>query len=247
MDTPSEIVQEVTVAKPLVDEKFQITAGNIKKVARDLQSKCEMLCRTLQVEGIFSTYYTRNKSHRFNLEYTISSETISQELKTYYTNQIINNDNTLHDIRNELDVLESKYSTCLESYGVEYVKGAYRNPFNELRNICNESNIGDKISYARKTALVDILQKGYAEIRNMINYVESHLTKTADRLNRMNPYRKRHGRVLDLIAEGEEYLSTIYVRCENLKMEITNEYQKYSKEKICATQSHESYGPTAIL
>ena len=242
------VTPTVEVVLPaLVDEKRRITPAGIKKVTRDIQSKCEMLCRTLHIKDICTINYTRSKNSVFKISCSLY-ENVGKTLIDNYTSQITDNDNSFKDLRNIVKDLEVKYVEAINVYGLEYIAETYRNPFHEIHDLFLEKSVADKIASKNRSNLTDFINRIIGEIQVMMNGIPGYIISQADRLSRENYHERRSTRTyrLELVAEKE--LSNIYVRCEQFKTEVTDEYKKYQTERICpVNQGHEGIGPAAIL
>ena len=248
MDT-IQITNEVKAPEnPLVEERRRITTAGIRKITKDLQSKCDMLCRTLNVKDVCTVNYTRSRHSSFRLRYNMY-DAVNVALLTNYTKQISDNDASFKDLRESLQDIESKYVQAIKVYNLDYQQDVYRNPFLETAGLLSDKMVADKIVYKTRAVLNDFITDLLDEITVMMNSIPDFITASADRLNRSNnPYERRAARTRRLANIAEERLGQIYSKCEEFKTKVTDEYQKYNREKICpSNQGHEGYGPTAIL
>ena len=115
------VAKNETVTTPVptitVMPKRQISTVVVNRLIRDALSKVEMVARDIRVEGSISSTYSKSRRGVSTISIALDYS-VRDNLENYYTNQIIDNDNSLKDIRDQIALLETQYKSVQTSYDV---------------------------------------------------------------------------------------------------------------------------------
>ncbi len=246
MDTTIKTIEATpTPLAIVVDKRNQISKIAVNKIVRDIVSKSEIILQEVTVPGLVDSIFTKTRKNRRNPYVSANiNPLVRSSFRSYYTKQIMDNDNTLKQLRENVVAIKTLFENYLASYSLSYAATIH---IEDLMDMLSETYVGSAIANVRLDHLSDIVSSTRETLTILACNLEPDIRRESVRLNSIDAHLSKNSRKMLLAQFAEQKLQEIIIIRDDFKRSIQDEYQTYAKERITTTTSYENHGPTPIL
>src|SRR3989339_751551 len=141
MDTTIKTIEATpTPLAIVVDKRNQISKIAVNKIVRDIVSKSEIILQEVTVPGLVDSIFTKTRKNRRNPYVSANiNPLVRSSFRSYYTKQIMDNDNTLKQLRENVVAIKTLFENYLASYSLSYAATIH---IEDLMDMLSETYVG---------------------------------------------------------------------------------------------------------